>query len=147
MNCWYCLDKVAGMRKMMSLTVVYENDRYHSRSLRTLNNVHHPKFYERNQTKFELSCAKQYTRVFSTYSYFFKDFESIEQLANKCIEDDLFFKDNSEEAAIFKEKFEKAVYEFYKTDFHFRVKKKKKVINKVVQKPVVNNQLIIGGLV
>lgn len=143
MRCWYSLDKVAGMRKMMALTVVYENDRsYPTRSLRTMNNVYHPRFYERDQTKFEASCAKQYSRLFSTYSYFFKDFETIDQLASKCIEDDSFLKGNSEEAAIFKEKFEKSVYEFYKTDFHFRKRKKQKV-----EQLKVDNQLIIGGLV
>lgn len=117
----------------MALTIIYENESYYpERSIRTLNNVVHPRFYERNQTDDEKKTAKYYSRLFTTYTYFFKDYENVEQMATQFIADDKFLKTSENEAKIFKENLIKAIDEYYKTDLHFRKKRKGKTNNQIL---------------
>jgi hypothetical protein len=124
------------MRKMMALSVIYENSYYHSRSLRTLNISQHPEFYKRQQTELELSCAKGQSRVFSKYTYFFKNFASVKELLDDIITGDDYLKTKPEEAETFRTLALASINEYYNTDLHFRKKKKGKVSNQILMEGI-----------
>lgn len=120
MEVYYCFDRIGvGKRKMPALTVIYENGDINKRYFRTLWIAYNKPFFERNQTDFEESCAEYATRVFSTYTYFFKKYKSTDDVVEQCIQDDKFLQQNTVEA----NRFRKAFYEAL--DFYGHIKKDK----------------------
>ena len=125
MEAFYTLDKIKGMRKMMAITVVYENCYVPPRCEKTMWMRQHKPFYKRKQNEFEIECAKGQTRMFQIFTYFFKDFMNADEIINHVIQDDPVLKNEEKEALVMKEAFLENVKENYNTDLHFRKTKKK----------------------
>lgn len=107
---YYAFDVIGKMgRSKPAMTVIYENENWiPERSYKTLNNAY-TSFHKRWQTKYEFSCAEKVGRAFSLYTYFFKDFKTIEDLVEQVITDDKYLCDNNIEAGKFRMAFYKKI--------------------------------------